>query len=39
MSPPLFISSSANSAEFDKEALWQKAMLGVPLSEDEIDRL
>jgi len=39
MSPPLFISSSANSAEFDREALWGKAMLGYPLTEDEIDRL
>ena len=39
MSPPLFISSSANSAEFDREALWEKVMHRIPLSEEEIDRL
>lgn len=39
MSLPLFISSSANSAEFDREALWEKVMLWIPLSEEEIDRL
>ncbi len=39
MGPPLFIMSSANSAEFDGEALWKKVMLGIPLAEEEIDRL
>ncbi|MGB2899218.1 MAG: phage terminase large subunit [Candidatus Acidiferrum sp.] len=29
----------SNSGELDKEALWEKAMLGYPLSEEEFDRL
>jgi hypothetical protein len=37
--PPLFIFGSAESSESDREELWEKAMLGYPLTEDEINRL
>jgi len=39
MSPPLFIWSSAKSAQFDREALWEKFNRGYPLTEEEFDAL
>ncbi len=37
--PPFVIFRSSDLEKFDKEALWEKAMLGYPLTEEEIDRL
>jgi predicted phage terminase large subunit-like protein len=37
--PPFLMPGSMSSAELDKEELWEKAMLGYPLTPDEIDRL
>ncbi len=36
---PIFMVSTTHSVERDREALWEKAMLGIPLTEEEIDRL
>jgi predicted phage terminase large subunit-like protein len=37
--PPFIMPGSISSAELDKEQLWQKAMLGYPISPAEMDRM
>jgi hypothetical protein len=36
---PFLMPESVNSVELDKEELWEKAMLGYPMTPEEIDRM
>ena len=37
--PPFLVPGSTTSAELDKEELWRKAMLGYPMTPQEIERM